>query len=908
MYGTETKIQQIQSQAEQAKETVVTEITSLFLNQKQLYNLNDLPDTLRVLNAQMNFISDISPISLLKCLYSLNLSDNMISNLKPLEKLPNLQILDLSYNNVSHVAWIQNFKNLTKLTLNGNMLYSISYIQKCNQLIELNLCNNYLRYDIDGIQNLSNLLRLDLSYNILEDIQVLSKSSQLIDLNLEGNLLNTTVPLDDLTNLQKLNINDNPIETFSLKNKSNLKFLYMRNTTNKNLGDLFNLHQLQSLDISNNNLENFEINSFKQLIYIDISGNQIASIKNINLDDLQAFHASQSEIEQLSLYRVPKLAHLNIYSNQIDMQQLHSTITMLNLSGVKMKDEDLKMISTFTHLTQLYLNQCGINTIKYLTQSKIDKQKKVRNLISLQCLDISDNQITNIDRLSKLSNLKILYLNGNYIENISELSKLNKLQQLDLSNNQGDSNLIELISSLTNLEQVNISSNNIENINVLSNLTNLQQLNISNNQISSINSLKSLINLRELNISSNQILNIDALANLKNLQILDISHNEKISNYKPLCGLISLYNLNIMQNPNFQTQMLSAEDIQSLIKLKKLNLSYNIIKNTNIKNIKSHILYNFIHLQQLNLRQTGIKNIYFLSRLEHLQYLDISNNEINDVEPISALKKLQFLKISEYEMHIVIGLIQEYQSSSLIQLQDLEIFIENYKNSKNYQEIYNYLWQYSRKYNEPIKYIKRLSIQGGNNVSMITKPQLMFQILQRFSNVLELKLDKLSFQLVNIDFLKKFQKLQYLSLLLNQVCDISVLKHCTQLKSLIMDMNQIIEINALQNLPFLEFLVAESNYITDEICLEKHQNCKKFNLGNQDIPTKTQVLILKRQIAIKDFYYKLNAKNIKQCQIKTKLTGGKEYIKQKTQEVHQNINECMNLLIQFVSSDSGNSQ
>ncbi|CAL5998918.1 Conserved_hypothetical protein [Hexamita inflata] len=841
MSGSEAKTQQIKGQAEQTKEeTVVTKITSLFLNQKQLYNLNDLPDTLRVLNAQMNFISDISPISLLKCLYSLNLSNNKISNLKPLENLPNMQILDLSNNNISDISWLKNLKIMTKLTLNGNMISDISQIQHCNQLTDLQIANNYLD-DIGGIQNFINLKRIDLSHNKLKEIQALSQIKQLIDLNLERNNVETTISLDDLTNLQKLNINDNPIKTLSLKNKQKLNYLHMRSTTNKNLDDLSNLFELQILDISYNNLKSLIfINNLIKLIQIDISGNQIQSL-NIQLDELQTLNASNCLIEQLQLIKVPKLIHLNIHQNKISIQQqLYSIIinnkiiTTLNLSGISMQREDLQIISTLANLTKLYLKQCNIDSINFLTQSLVeeklnDKAQKVRNLISLQCLDVSDNNLKNVDRLSKFTNLKELYINGNQLQNISKLSKLVKLQKLDVSNNKccDQTNFIDPIGALIDLQYLNISGNQIENITVLQKLNNLQQLDISNNKISSIDSLLSLINLRELDMHSNLIESINALSKLQNLQVLDIYDNKKIINYNPLSGLVQLQLFNLkntqVQNPQFKTQTINSENLKSLTKLKNLDISLNKIHFSILQNID-----NFAQMQQLNLRQTGIKSIRTLSKLKRLQYLDISNNDIDNMDSIGSLDKLEYLKVSEYQMHMVIALIRQFQSTSLKKLHDLEIFIENYTKQDNYDQIFDYLYNHDDYplYLTHFEYIRRLNIVGGDDNQMITQPQLLFQILQYFSNVRELKLDRL--ELVNIDFLQNFQELQHLSLFSNKINDISVLKHCNQLQTLIIDMNEIIEINPLKDLSYLEKLDATQNLVTDETSLNNHQNfCSK---------------------------------------------------------------------------------
>ncbi|HOL55663.1 MAG TPA: leucine-rich repeat domain-containing protein, partial [bacterium] len=63
------------------------------------------------------------------------------------------------------------------------------------------------------------------------------------------------------------------------------------------------------------------------------------------------------------------------------------------------------------------------------------------------------------------------------------------------------------------------------NITPLSSLTSLQRLDLSHNQIIDINPLAGLTNLEELNLRNNQINNISPLINLTRIRILDLSNN-----------------------------------------------------------------------------------------------------------------------------------------------------------------------------------------------------------------------------------------------------------------------------------------------------------------------------------------------------------------------------------------------
>ncbi len=127
----------------------------------------------------------------------------------------------------------------------------------------------------------------------------------------------------------------------------------------------------------------------------------------------------------------------------------------------------------------------------------------------------------------------------------------------------------DFLSNLTNLEYLNLSNNEITNINYLSSLSNLRCLILKNNSISSLYPLKNLNNLGEyfidatgnqqrgyLDVSNNCIYdtgayqtsdgkienfnNIEILANLNkngSLKILYINNNPGIIDFTPISKL-----------------------------------------------------------------------------------------------------------------------------------------------------------------------------------------------------------------------------------------------------------------------------------------------------------------------------------------------------------------------------------
>ena len=107
---------------------------------------------------------------------------------------------------------------------------------------------------------------------------------------------------------------------------------------------------------------------------------------------------------------------------------------------------------------------------------------------SLTELDLSEKRLTDEDikDLDKMTNLTELYLYGNQINDISPLAGLTNLTTLDLKLNQISD--ISPLNDLTNLTDLRLSFNNISDISPLKDMTDLTELYLWKNQISDISS------------------------------------------------------------------------------------------------------------------------------------------------------------------------------------------------------------------------------------------------------------------------------------------------------------------------------------------------------------------------------------------------------------------------------------
>ena len=275
---------------------------------------------------------------------------------------------------------------------------------------------------------------------------------------------------------------------------------------------------------------------------------------------------------------------------------------------------------------------------------------------------------------TKIKKLNLVYKNlGN--EGLNDLSKtkFRELKEIYLSYDK-----ISDIKGLENfefdkLEILNLSSNNILNINLLEKLNckELKELNLSQNKISDIKILEKVIfkKLENLDLRYNNLLDINIFEKVKfdNLKELNLSQN-KISDI----NVLEKVKFNKLEILNLGFNHISNIDVFGKVKfeeLKQLNLYFNKISNINIlekvKFSKLEILNlggnqiiiinilekaNFKELKQLNLSGNDISNIKVLDKVKFnkLKILYLSKNRISD---INILEKVNFKELKELYLY-----------------------------------------------------------------------------------------------------------------------------------------------------------------------------------------------------------------------------------------------------------------
>ena len=171
---------------------------------------------------------------------------------------------------------------------------------------------------------------------------------------------------------------------------------------------------------------------------------------------------------------------------------------------------------------------------------------------------------------------------------------------------------LKLLSTLIELECIDLSNNRILKIEGLDNLHKLKILYLIENKISKIESLDNLRKLEVLNLSKNEISRIEGLENLHSLENLDLAVNQ-------IRGIVSLKGLNKLKILFIYSNNIDVIDFNGSKDLRWVMASFNNI--SEIRNIK---------------------------RSSKLGDLDIYGNPIYDIEGIESLKRLKEVCIGGY--------------------------------------------------------------------------------------------------------------------------------------------------------------------------------------------------------------------------------------------------------------------
>ena len=296
-----------------------------------------------------------------------------------------------------------------------------------------------------------------------------------------------------------------------------------------------------------------------------------------------------------------------------------------------------------------------------------DLNKNIEN--SSKAIDILiDKKSLQLSRCDKYINLNKRELDDQDFKYISQIN-FNQLKEIDISEN--DISNIELFNkmSLPFLEFLNLSHNKIEIIEPITKLKskNLQYIFLQNNKIKDIYIFleSDFRNLQILRIEENNIYEENEEKRIKRERTLKLikkkylesfiykSINEQIKDFKK--------NYNLDKEISGDDKIIELKDIYCGDKIlkdlfliitykAKNNINKLILRNNKIKDPSILNRINFNKLEILDLTANEITNLKFLSdmKAKYLKYLYLDNNNFNDIYPLfnSNFPNLELLSLN----------------------------------------------------------------------------------------------------------------------------------------------------------------------------------------------------------------------------------------------------------------------
>lgn len=272
-----------------------------------------------------NLITDLTPIKDLN-LKLLNCSNNKLKDLKGIENITSLKDIDCQHNYLTNLDELENLTKLNTLRCQNNNIVSLKGIE--NKKLNYLYCryNNispreHTRIKFDNLRGLSwddnipelkgmshTMIKFHLQRKVEDTYRKFNESSSVIrskdkvtfkqwydktygdfDPNEITQILAINVGLTDLigieklTNLEKLDINNNYIEDLSpIKDLTKITELFCSSNYLKNLHGVESLINLKLLYCVNNKLANLdELKDLKNLEDLGCNDNRITSLKGI---------------------------------------------------------------------------------------------------------------------------------------------------------------------------------------------------------------------------------------------------------------------------------------------------------------------------------------------------------------------------------------------------------------------------------------------------------------------------------------------------------------------------------------------------------------------------------------------------------------------------------------------------
>lgn len=406
-------------------------------------HLKNKTETMSFLNCnliileQLNFLLNFSDYIEIKKLLFVQTSTSSVVDIS---KMTNLKSFFIGSTDTKSLILNIN-QNLNEISIknsNLNML-AIKAVELGSELKNIYLFSNKLDKFEARFLNVEQLILYNNSFYYLSKENFIIENIIVSKLDLSNNKISFMEPsiLKDLKKVQYLKLAHNKLDySTSFVNLSELVELNLSwNDFSRFDQELvFGCEKLQLLDLSNNNIDIFNV-SLKSLLKINLNNNRIKSIYNFKTWTINELYLDKNQIktiDDINLEFAKNLKLLSLNYNQIkslsfELLRSFKSLFRLELNGnylINLEFPRLRFLKT------LFLDE---NYFESINRSNFG------NLIELEILTLAENKIRFVhsDSFVGNNNIELLDLSNNFLSDIPNVLTLPKLKKFFLNNQNG---------------------------------------------------------------------------------------------------------------------------------------------------------------------------------------------------------------------------------------------------------------------------------------------------------------------------------------------------------------------------------------------------------------------------------------------------------------------------------------
>ncbi|MBI0399072.1 leucine-rich repeat domain-containing protein [Cyclobacterium marinum] len=560
--------------------------------------------------------------------------------------------------------------DITEDSVQLDMLYKISALDT------LDLSGNKLLVDIAPIHVFRDLKYVDISRTQIKELSPISNITFLSYLDISN------TPTDDIQfikysdKLTYLNISGTKVTNIDeLTSLKNLKTFKAAKTPLMGFGVLDNFKNIETLDLEESGFNNIEnLKNLSQLKVLNIKGNYLINFGFLSeLKKLEEINLEETNILDLSpLASLPSLWWVNINGTEV------SQLDPINGSGsIKRIYADRTSISEnaaeiFIRANRGILLIHNVENLQTWWQTLPDGW----NQVLVEKLPALGQKKPTIETLSSLVNMDSLNLSNSKIKNLRPALKFKSITFLSLENTMIED--LSPLAEMKNLLHINGDYSAVNNLNALQELTGLKRLSFVGTSVESVEPLKSLPSLEYINLDNTKVpkWDVQELASLLP-QTNVIFRSEALESWwsglnQDWKQLIS-DNYSLKDNPDTwalhkatassKMEILGANVINLEPLLVFFNLKELIIKNVPLQDPSA--ISRLEMLQELQITESPFRDLNVVAPLVNLETLNVSNTAVSELEPLNSLERLKHLNLSGTNISNLKGLEMLYDLRTL---------------------------------------------------------------------------------------------------------------------------------------------------------------------------------------------------------------------------------------------------